>query len=89
MLKVQFTAHNPFWLNLLPGVRVQIRPVLVAAMLLARTAAAEALRASGNGGRDVLNGTPCLNGTRTPVHDIAAMIANGDEKSPVGAWIGL
>ena len=32
---------------------------------------------------DVLNGTPCLKGTRIPVHDIAAMIANGDEKSAV------
>jgi uncharacterized protein (DUF433 family) len=33
--------------------------------------------------RDVLNGTPCFKGTRIPVHDIAAMIANGDEKSAV------
>jgi hypothetical protein len=29
--------------------------------------------------RDVLSGTPRLKGTRIPVHDIAAMIANGDE----------
>jgi uncharacterized protein (DUF433 family) len=32
---------------------------------------------------DVLKGTPCFKGTRIPVHDIAAMIANGDEKSAV------
>jgi uncharacterized protein (DUF433 family) len=33
--------------------------------------------------RDILGGTPCFKGTRIPVHDIAAMIANGDEKSAV------
>lgn len=27
---------------------------------------------------DVLGGTPCFRGTRVPVHDIAAMLANGD-----------
>lgn len=27
---------------------------------------------------DVLSGTPCLKGTRVPVHDIADMVANGD-----------
>jgi uncharacterized protein (DUF433 family) len=32
---------------------------------------------------EVLGGTPCLKGTRIPVHDIAAMIANGDERSSV------
>jgi len=32
---------------------------------------------------DVLGGTPCFKSTRIPVHDIAAMIANGDEKSSV------
>jgi len=33
--------------------------------------------------RDVLNGTPCFKGTRVPVHDVAAMIANGDDESAV------
>jgi uncharacterized protein (DUF433 family) len=33
--------------------------------------------------KDVLSGTPCFRGTRIPVHDIAAMIANGDRKSAV------
>ena len=28
--------------------------------------------------KDVLNGTPCIVGTRVPVHDIAEMLANGD-----------
>jgi uncharacterized protein (DUF433 family) len=33
--------------------------------------------------KDVLGGTPCFKGTRIPVHDIAAMIANGDAKTTV------
>jgi uncharacterized protein (DUF433 family) len=33
--------------------------------------------------KEVLGGTPCFKGTRIPVHDIAAMIANGDRKSAV------
>jgi len=33
--------------------------------------------------KDVLSGTPCFKGTRIPVHDIAAMIANGDAKSVI------
>jgi uncharacterized protein (DUF433 family) len=32
---------------------------------------------------DVLGGTPCFKGTRIPVHDIATMIANGDQKSAI------
>ena len=32
---------------------------------------------------DILSGTPCFRDTRIPVHDIAAMIANGDQKSAV------
>ena len=31
----------------------------------------------------VLSGTPCFKGTRIPVHDIAAMIANGEDNSAV------
>ena len=31
--------------------------------------------------KDVLGGTPCFKGSRIPVHDIAAMIANGDRKT--------
>ena len=30
---------------------------------------------------DILGGTPCFKGTRIPVHDIADMVANGDEIS--------
>ncbi|ARP98198.1 hypothetical protein [Pseudorhodoplanes sinuspersici] len=47
MLKLAFD-REPFWLNLLPGVRVQFRPITVAAILLARTAAADVLRAGGD-----------------------------------------
>ena len=39
MLKLAFD-REPFWLDVLPGVRVQLRPVTVTAILLARTAAA-------------------------------------------------
>jgi len=46
MLKLAFN-REPFWLDLLPGVRVQFRPITVAAILLARTAAADVLRAGG------------------------------------------
>ena len=28
--------------------------------------------------KEILQGTPCFTGTRIPVHDIAAMLANGD-----------
>ncbi len=47
MLKLAFD-REPFWLDLLPGVRVQFRPITVAAILLARTAAADVLRAGGD-----------------------------------------
>lgn len=43
MLKLETSPREPVWLDLLPGVRVRVRPVTVADMLLARAAAAEAL----------------------------------------------
>jgi hypothetical protein len=46
MLKLN-TDRTPFWLDLVPGVRVQFRPITVAAILLARTTAADVLRAGG------------------------------------------
>ncbi len=33
--------------------------------------------------KDVLGGTPCIAGTRVPVHDIADMLANGDSKAAI------
>ena len=42
MLKLAFD-REPFWLDLLPGVQVQFRPVSVAAILPARTAATDVL----------------------------------------------
>lgn len=33
--------------------------------------------------KDVLGGTPCLKGTRVAVHDIAEMVANGDDISAI------
>ena len=41
------TEREPFWLDIVPGVRAQFRPISVAAILLARTAAADVLRAGG------------------------------------------
>ncbi len=31
----------------------------------------------------VLSGVPCIKGTRIPVHDIAAMLANGDSAEAI------
>lgn len=47
MLKLKPAVRDPFWLDLLPGVRLQTRPVSVGAMLLARAAAGEALKEAG------------------------------------------
>lgn len=33
--------------------------------------------------KDVLGGTPCIAGTRVPVHDIADVLANGDSKAAI------
>lgn len=44
MLKLDTISDTPADLDLLPGVRVTLRPITVAAMLLARAAAAEVLR---------------------------------------------
>lgn len=46
MLKLAID-REPFWLDLLPGARVQVRPITVAAILVARSAAADVLRAGG------------------------------------------
>lgn len=46
MLKLAID-REPFWLDLVPGVRVQFRPVTVAAILVARAAAADVLREEG------------------------------------------
>ncbi|ABD85703.1 hypothetical protein [Rhodopseudomonas palustris] len=47
MLKLEPVSAEPFWLDVLSGVRIQFRPVSVAAMLIARGAADEALKAGG------------------------------------------
>jgi hypothetical protein len=47
MLKLAFD-REPIWLDVIPGVRVQFRPISVAAILIARTAAADVLRAGGD-----------------------------------------
>jgi hypothetical protein len=47
MLKLEPVSAEPFWLDVLPGVCIQFRPVSVAAMLIARGAAGEALKAGG------------------------------------------
>jgi len=47
MLKLT-AGREPYWLNLVAGVRAQFRPISVAAILIARTAAADVLRAGGD-----------------------------------------
>jgi hypothetical protein len=46
MLKLSID-REPFWLDVMPGVRLKLRPVTVAAILAARAAAAEVLRKGG------------------------------------------
>jgi len=46
MLKLSID-REPFWLDVMPGVRIKLRPVTVAAILAARAAAAEMLRKGG------------------------------------------
>ena len=81
MLKLAFD-REPFWLDMVPGVRVQFRPITVAAILLARTAAADVLRA---GGQDAMvkAGVPF---TRSLSHSgIAGWEGIGDaDGKPVG-----
>ncbi|GIK83121.1 MAG: hypothetical protein BroJett024_42260 [Alphaproteobacteria bacterium] len=74
MLKLAFD-REPFWLDMVPGVRMQFRPITVAAILLARTAAADALRA---GGDDAMVKAGCAF-TRSLAHSgIAAWEGIGD-----------
>jgi hypothetical protein len=46
MLKLS-VDREPFWLDVVSGVRIRLRPVSVAAILAARAAAADVLRAGG------------------------------------------
>ena len=36
MLKLSANPQEPFWLDLIPGVRIRVRPITVASMLVAR-----------------------------------------------------
>jgi hypothetical protein len=47
MLKINLNPPEPYWLDLIPGVRMQFRPATVAAILVARAAAADVLRTGG------------------------------------------
>lgn len=44
MLKLPSSHREPFWLDILPGVRIRLRPISVAAVLIARARVAEKLR---------------------------------------------
>jgi hypothetical protein len=48
MLKLAPSRREPFWLDLVPGVRVEFQPITVAAILVARQAAADVLKAGGD-----------------------------------------
>ncbi|KQP99909.1 hypothetical protein ASF59_10975 [Methylobacterium sp. Leaf121] len=44
MIKLSLAASEPNWLDLLPGVRVKVRPITVASMLIAREAVSKVYR---------------------------------------------
>ncbi|GAA0278302.1 hypothetical protein LNAOJCKE_4552 [Methylorubrum aminovorans] len=44
MLKLSTASQEPFWLDLIPGVRVRVRPITVASMLVAREAVGRVYR---------------------------------------------
>ncbi|BDL40923.1 hypothetical protein [Methylorubrum sp. GM97] len=44
MIKLSTSVAEPFWLDLLPGVRVKVRPITVASMLVAREAVGKVYR---------------------------------------------
>ncbi len=46
MLKLSPKSSEPFWIDLLPGVRVQVKPISVAMMLVARASAGDAFRSA-------------------------------------------
>jgi hypothetical protein len=47
MLKLSSVNSTPFWIDISGGARVQVRPVTVAAVIAARQAAADAIKANG------------------------------------------
>ena len=49
MLKLESASIEPFWLDVLPGVRIRFRPVSVASMLIARAAVGEAMKSVSDG----------------------------------------
>lgn len=44
MIKLSHAVSEPHWLDLLPGVRVKVRPITVASMLVARAAVSKVYR---------------------------------------------
>lgn len=48
MLKLSLANTTPFWIDIAGGARVQVKPVTVAAIIAARQAAADAIKASGD-----------------------------------------
>lgn len=47
MLKLSQPNATPFWIDVAGGARVQVKPVTVAAIIAARQAAADAIKANG------------------------------------------
>lgn len=64
------------------GISVDLRPIRrkVGNGLAKLTRARAMVRCD----ESVLSGTPCIRGTRIPVHDIADMLANGDSPDAIG-----
>jgi hypothetical protein len=51
MLRLSAPRREPYWLDLVPGVRVKVKPITVAAIIAARQAAADAAK---DGGDDMI-----------------------------------
>ena len=91
MIKLAFD-REPFWLDLLPGVRVQFRPITVAAILVARQAAADVLKAGGEDATTMAGlaftrslaraGHPCLGGRRQCRRRAGRALARDDRRLP-------
>lgn len=82
MLKLAATSREPFWLDILPGVRIKVRPISVADMLVARAVAAEAL-----GAKAETSGDAPLDRTTTVA--AGAAFTKSLARTGIVAWEGI
>ena len=80
MLKLSTPSRELFWLDILPGVRVQFRPISVADMLVARAVAAESLGAKVEGDAPL---------DRSTIVAAGAAFTRSLARSGIVAWEGV